>query len=161
VFTKYFTSRISGPLEKVDQQSAFIQALETLDNLQVFYGKYLAIPRKCRRCGFTDSVQNEKMTDVNIAVEMMSDVFENRFDTALLVSGDSDLAAPIQSVRRFFPEKRVVVAFPPQTFSVELTKHAHAYFTIGRANIAKSLFPMEVRKADGFVLRCPDRWMNR
>jgi len=74
VFTKYFTSRISCLPDKVDRQSTFIQALETLDNFQVYYGKYLAVPRKCRRCGYKDLVQNEKMTDVNIAVEMMSDL---------------------------------------------------------------------------------------
>ena len=161
VFTKYFTSRISGPTEKVDRQSTFIQALETLDDVQVYYGKYIALPRKCRRCGYKDLVQNEKMTDVNIAVEMMSDAFEDRFDAALLISGDSDLVGPIQSVKRFFPDKRVVVAFTPQTFSSELTKHAHAYFTIGRANLAKSIFPIEVQKGDGYILRCPERWLNR
>lgn len=34
VFTKYFTSRISYPLEKQQRQSVFIEALETLDNFR-------------------------------------------------------------------------------------------------------------------------------
>jgi len=158
VFTKYFTSRIALPNEKANRQAVFIQALETLDDLQIFYGKYLAIPRKCRRCGFRDIVPNEKMTDVNIAVEMMSDAFENRFDTGLLISGDSDLTAPVRSIKKFFPEKRIVIAFPPQTFSIELSKHADAYFTIGRANLAKSVFPDKIQKADGFILEKPKEW---
>jgi uncharacterized LabA/DUF88 family protein len=31
------------------------------------------------------------MTDVNIAVELMQDAFQNKFDTALLVTANSDL----------------------------------------------------------------------
>ncbi|MFN0158883.1 MAG: NYN domain-containing protein, partial [Bacteroidota bacterium] len=104
---------------------------------------------------------NEKMTDVNIAVEMMNDAFQDRFDTALLVSADSDLTAPIKSIRSLFPNKRIVIAFPPQRHSLELTKQAHACFTLGRANLAKSMFPLEVQKSDGFILKCPDRWLNR
>ncbi len=161
VFTKYFTSRVSYPVEKRKRQSIFIEALETLDDFKVYYGKYQANPRRCTRCGYKDMIPNEKMTDVNIAVEMMNDAFQDRFDTALLVSADSDLSAPIKSIRSLFPNKKIVIAFPPQRHSLELTKQAHASFTVGRANLAKSVFPLEVQKSDGFILKCPDRWLNR
>jgi uncharacterized LabA/DUF88 family protein len=54
-----------------------------------------------------------KMTDVNIAVEMLVDAYNNTFDTALLISADSDLTAPLVAIRNLFPGKRVIVAFPP------------------------------------------------
>ena len=158
VLTKYFTSRVSYPPEKQQRQSTFIEALETLDNFEIFYGKYQPNPRRCNKCGFKDYVPNEKMTDVNIAVEMMTDAFQDTFDSALLMSADSDLTAPVRSIRRLFPEKRIVLAFPPQRFSAELAKQGNAHFNIGRANVAKSLFPNEVQKSDGFVLRKPDKW---
>ena len=41
---------------------------------------------------------------------------------------------------------------------MQLSNVAHAHFTIGRAKIAKSLFPPEIQKPDGFVLRCPALW---
>ncbi len=56
------------------------------------------------------------------------------------------------------PDEQVVAAFPPQRFSVELAKHVHAYLTIGRANLAKSLFPDKIQKADGYVLQRPPEW---
>jgi hypothetical protein len=46
----------------------------------------------------------------------------------------------------------------PQRPSKELKKVAHVYFTIGRDVIAKSLFPEEVKKPDGFVLTRPVSW---
>jgi len=34
----------------------------------------------------------------------------------------------------------------------------NAMFTIGRKKIADSLFPDQIRKADGYILRRPDEW---
>ena len=158
VFTKYFTSRVSYPKDKQERQALFLEALQTVDNLTIHYGQFQANPRRCRNCGHRDFVPNEKMTDVNIAVEVLTDAFRNSFDTALLISGDGDLTAPLLSIRNNFPEKRVVVAFPPERYSFRLAEKASAYFTIGRANLAKSLFPFELQKPDSYILRCPDSW---
>ena len=158
VMTKYFTARIIGPPDKEKRQSTFIEALETLPNLEIIYGKYQLNPRECTHCGFKDQVPNEKMTDVNIAVEMLSDAVKDKFDTALLLSADSDLAPLIRAIKSTFTQKRVVVVFPPKRDSVELRNIAHACLRIGRANLARSLFPDNVRKADGFILQRPPTW---
>jgi len=158
VTTKYFTSRISLPPNKQKRQSTFIEALETLDNFQIFYGTYQINKIKCKRCGNIFPKPNEKMTDVNIATELLTDAFLDRFDKAILISADSDLSAPIKKVKKLFPDKRVIVAFPPARFSYELSKLAHAFFTIGRKKIAESIFPDEVMKKDGYVLIRPDLW---
>lgn len=158
ILTKYFTARVSLPLDKQKRQATFIEALETLKDFKIFYGKYQLNPRECQRCHFKDFVPNEKMTDVYIAVEILTDAYQDIYDTALLISADSDLTPPLNALKRFFPTKRVIVAFPPNRVSQELKNVANAHFTIGRRNIAKSLFPTEVKKPDGFVLRCPERW---
>ena len=158
VMTKYFTSRIIGSPDKEKRQSTFIEALETLPNLEIFYGKYQLNPRECLHCGFKNQVPNEKMTDVNIAVEMLSDAVKGKFDTALLLSADSDLLPLIRAIKNTFTQKRIVVAFPPARWSVELQSVAHAFFTIGRVNLTRSLFPDKVKKADGFILQRPLTW---
>lgn len=103
-------------------------------------------------------IPSEKMTDVNIAVEMMSDAYQNLFDVALLVSADSDLTAPVLAIKNLFPEKRVIVAFPPQRHSAQLQRLAHGFLLVGRANLAKCVFPDKIQKADGFVLQRPPEW---
>ncbi len=158
ISTKYFTSRVSGSPNKVKRQGVYIEALETLDNFKIFYGHYLSNPRTCKKCGNIESVPNEKMTDVNIAVEMLSDAYEDKFDTVILISADSDLTGPIKTISRLFPEKRVIIAFPPDRFSFALKEIASASFTIGRKKIADSVFPNEVNKRDDFVLKKPERW---
>ena len=114
--------------------------------------------KTCRGCGASYQTYNEKMTDVNIAVEVMADAFQDRFDTALLISADSDLTAPVTTTLRLFPGKRVVAAFPPARSSEELKKVVSAYFTIGHGVFAKSLFPEQVQRTDGFVLTRPSSW---
>ena len=159
IHTKYFTSRVSNNPEKQKRQNAFIDAVYTLTELEIFYGKYQMNPRTCNSCGVRDVVPNEKMTDVNIAVELLADAFTNSFDTALLISADSDLVAPVSKVRRLFPKKKIVVCFPPGRYSDDLKTAAGISMHIGRKIIAESQFPNEViRASDGFVLRRPGRW---
>jgi len=161
VGTKYFTSRVSStPRDpnKSTRQNRYLEALGTLEDVDIFFGHYLEKTVKCFACGAKWQLPEEKMTDVNIAVGMMVDAFQNRWDTALLISGDSDLTSPIMNIRHSFPAKRVVVAFPPNRHSVQLQKSAHAYFTIGRRNLSRSQFPDIVRKTDGFKLSRPVEW---
>jgi len=158
VFTKYFTAMVSYPEDKLKRQTLFIDALRTLDDFEIFYGQFQANPRKCRSCGFTENVPQEKMTDVNIAVEMMKDAFQDAFDTALLISGDGDLTSPISAVRDLFPSKRIIVAFPPRRKSYRLQEKAHGSFIIGRNNLAKSVFPGKLVTATGHALICPEEW---
>ncbi|MCG8510649.1 MAG: NYN domain-containing protein, partial [Rhodospirillales bacterium] len=98
VLTKYFTARIAGPkaadspaksrrlADKRRRQTAYLDALATLNDLEIYEGHYLAKDRSCRNCGANWTSHEEKMTDVNIATEMLTDVFHNAFDVALLVS---------------------------------------------------------------------------
>lgn len=158
IATKYFTSRIASPPDKVKRQNTFLEALSTLDHFKIYYGKYQMNSQECKRCGNIWPSPNEKMTDVNISVELLSDAFQDKFDTALLISGDSDLTGPIKKIHELFPQKRIVIAFPPETFSFELSKIADAHFTIGRKRLSDSVFDDEVKKKDGFILKRPNRW---
>jgi uncharacterized LabA/DUF88 family protein len=156
--TNYFTSRVSGPPNQVKRQATYIEALETLNDFTIFYGHYQSNTKTCKKCGDIQLVPSEKMTDVNIAVEMLTDAFENKFDTAILISADSDLVGMIKSISRLF-SKKIIVAFPPDRFSFQLKSVANGSFTIGRKTLAKSVFPDSVTKASGFVLTKPAKWI--
>lgn len=160
--TKYFTSRISKPISKPiskqQRQSLFIDALNTLTEFSIFYGRYQVQVRTCENCGFTSFISNEKKTDVNIATELLVDASQDTFDTAILVTADADLTAPIVAIRRLFPNKTIVVAFPPKRNSYELRSVVTTHYFIGEHNFRKNLLPDEIVTETGFVLRCPDKW---
>jgi uncharacterized LabA/DUF88 family protein len=158
VRTKYFTSIVNRPASRHSRQAVYLEVLQTLTDFDILYGHFLADTVTCLRCGHIYDTHHEKMTDVNIAVELLSDAFLDHFDTAFLVSADSDLVGPIRAVKDLFNSKKVLVIFPPARRSDALKREAHAYTYLGRDKLLKSQFPNEVIKPDGFILRRPNSW---
>jgi len=158
VQTKYFTTIVKQPDDKRRRQTIFLEALKTLPDFEIYYGQFLSETIVCRVCGHTYTTYHEKMTDVNISVELMTYASQNRFDVALLISADSDLVGPIEAVQRLFPAKRVMAIFPPGRSSFALKQTAKAVLHIGHVELAKSLFAEAVVKPDGIVLHRPHEW---
>jgi uncharacterized LabA/DUF88 family protein len=155
--TKYFTTIVKHPDDKRRRQQVFLEALQTLSHLSIFYGHFLSDTITCRECGHSYTTHHEKMTDVNISVELMKDAFQDRFDLAFLISADSDLVSPVRTVQQLFPQKKVISIFPPGRFSSALKNVSSGVLRIGHAELSKSSFPDLVDK-DGVVLRKPASW---
>ncbi len=155
---KYFTARVDAPEGKRVRQNTYLEALQAATACKTVFGKYQPELTHCSHCGGETRIPKEKMTDVNIAVEMMADAFDDRFDTAMLVSGDSDLTPPVRHIRHRFPGKRVVVAFPPKRHSIELERASSGSFVIARSRLRDSQLPDAIAKPDGYILRRPERW---
>ena len=97
------------------------------------------------------------MTDVNIAVEMLGDAADDAFDTAILVSADSDLVGPVRAVRERHG-KRVVVAFPPNRASGALRRAATAVIAIDREALQGSQLPDRIVGVTGEPVMRPRKW---
>ena len=156
----YFTARIrtDGRSQDARRQAIWLDALATRADITCHFGHYLPKRRRCGACGATWISHEEKMTDVNIATQLLIDAFEGRFDTALIISGDSDLTTPIRRVRQRFPNRRLIVAFPPNRRSDQLRKAAHGYLVIGADSLRQNVLPDEILTTDGFVLKRPAEW---
>ena len=167
----YFTTRIrSNPLDpnSKSRQNRFIEALDTLPNLTIHYGSFAEKDAYCSKCAGKNqrcSVCNkplklwvEKKTDVNIATQLLCDAFENIFDIAILVSGDSDLVEPIKTVRNRHHQKQMLVAFPPNRHSNELREHATNVLKIEENLLKTSQMPDIVLSPDGYPLKRPAAW---
>lgn len=158
---KYFTSRVSSTPSDPDQnrrQNVFLEATATLPQTSLYFGHYLSKRVVCHACGASWQKPEEKMTDVNIAMELIVDAQQDRFDTALLISADSDLTGPVVKVRTLFPKKRIIVAFPPARVSERLKREAHGWFRISEASIRQNQLPNPVVKPNGVALHKPRQW---
>jgi uncharacterized LabA/DUF88 family protein len=158
ILIKYFTSRVSNNPDKQKRQSTYIEALET-KGIKIYYGHYQSNTINCKRCGNIWPSYNEKMTDVNIATQMLVDAYKNAFDMAMLVSGDSDLVPPIKAIHENFSQKRVFVAFPPKRHNASVSTVAKGSMTIGRKKLVDSQFPEEIPKKNGYILKKPIEWL--
>jgi hypothetical protein len=127
----YFTSMVSNNPDKQKRQTLYTEALESVD-INIFYGHYQSNPVECDRCGNIWQSYNKKMTDVNIATRMIMDAYKDRYDMAMLVSGDSDLVPPMREIHDNFEHKRVFVAFPPRRHNNPVAIVAKGSITIGK-----------------------------
>ncbi|TAL46174.1 MAG: NYN domain-containing protein, partial [Salinibacterium sp.] len=133
-------------------------ALGTISNLSIFEGKYKPKSHTCRGCGLFSETPNEKMTDVNIAAEMLMDAFDDLFDTAFLISGDSDLVPPVRHVLKRFPDKRIVAIFPPKRISKEMRSIASTSLHVRPAELRRCQFPDRIERNPAPPLFRPLRW---
>jgi uncharacterized LabA/DUF88 family protein len=158
VETRYFTSIVTDPPDKHQRQAVFLEALQTLPAFSMIFGQFLVDTVVCPSCGYTYTTHHEKMTDVNIAVHMVTDAIQDRFDVALLFSADSDLASTIEKVHSLTPAKKIICVFPPERRSKHLTSVADGYKHIDYKILSRSLFPDTIRKPNGYILRRPSSW---
>ncbi len=157
----YFTARIRGNAQNAPdlaRQSNYLDALDTSPILTIHEGHFLAKTATCKACGNTWHTYEEKMSDVNLAVQLLLDAHDDRFDTAIVVSGDSDLSTPIRAVLSRFPAKRVLVAFPPQRHSAALKRTATSSFAIREPALRQSLLADPVVTSTGVKLARPPTW---
>ena len=160
-FVRCFTTRVRNDPKKSERQSRFVDAIEGLGGVLIDYGYFQSKVVHCHSCGHSWKQSEEKKTDINIAVRLLEDAHDDKFDTAILISGDGDLAPAIQSVRSRTPEKRVVVAFPPKRNSFELQRAAHAHKRISRTTILSCHLPATVTTSSGQVIKAPDGWLPK
>ena len=155
----YFTTRIRDDPPAEQRQSDYLDALaHHCTMLTVVNGRFQAKERRCRDCGSTWSTFEEKETDVNIATTLVADGLEDRFDTALLISGDSDLSPAVRTVKRLRPDKRVVVVFPPRRQSTDLKRVSDGFVFLGDDKVRNAQLPDRVATGAGVTLHRPKRW---
>lgn len=105
------------------RQQVFLNALSTNPLVSVVLGKYTEKqPFQCRDCPSRRPAFEEKMTDVNLAVHMVCDAYEDRADHAVLMAGDNDFVEALHALKRL--GKSTTVLFPPGRKSADHLKQA-------------------------------------
>jgi len=156
---RYFTTSVRNNPDAAKRQAVFIDALRARGDIEIDFGVFLAKSVTCRECHAQWRKNEEKRTDVKIAIRLLTDAYDDRFDMAMLISGDSDLVPAVESVRQRFPRKRVIVAAPPKRWSTDLAQSANASFQIARAVIRSNRLPDPVLTPEGVTLRAPKGWL--
>jgi len=99
----------------------------------------------------------EKGSDVNLAVHMVNDAWLDLYDSAVVVSNDSDLAEALRVVRR--ERGKRVILLTPHKFknkrSKRLKAHASLSLTIKPADLAASHLPDPI---PGTAFHKPPSW---
>ena len=126
----YFTTEVLYDHQdkyKVKRHRTYLQALSEFNEAHIHrghykthYGYYKKNKRLHQECGKNHKFVEEKMTDVNIATNLLCDAHDDLFDVAIVISGDSDLVSAVEAIRTRFQNKEAVVYFPPRRISPRL-----------------------------------------
>lgn len=153
----YFTAYTPWDVHKAARHRLYVQALQ-VKGVDVVFGEFRRKDRVCRSCRNTYQTFEEKQTDVNIAIKLFQFSITDLYDTAIILSGDSDLLPAIHAVKRTFPAKRIGVAIPPGR-QAEALKHATDFhIKLKEHHLRTCQFPDVVSIEDGRQLERPPSW---
>lgn len=153
----YYTARVAArpgnPSAPLDQ-NLYIRALRTTPNLSVTFGHFLTHPVRMTLTGtnppkmvFVDKTE-EKGSDVNLASHLVRDAFLRKFETAVLITNDSDLAEPVRIVREEL-NLPVGILNPHSTHSAVLKRLATFTKRIRQSDLIAAQFPDKLTDAKG------------
>jgi uncharacterized LabA/DUF88 family protein len=158
---KYFTSIVfptPDDPDKRNRQGRYLAALRSSTTTRIILGSYKRRQSQCHRCGATWQSFQEKQTDINIAIEILEDAYEDRFDTLLLISRDGDLVSILRTISSRFPEKRIILAYPPGRASPDLPRFADAFIHVTDAHFRACQLPDQVTTQTGRTVERPPTW---
>ena len=172
VKVRYFTAPVrTYPHDPpaIERQNAYLQALSAFPLIETTLGYYsknpTVLPVYETRCKTCDVPENgllwvvkleEKRSDVNVATAMLMDAFNNRADSFVLVSGDTDFCGPLTILRKDF--KKNVIVLNPHSRHSDLGRYASYYKDIPRDLPARCQLPDVVPLPNGNTIHRPSAW---
>lgn len=133
---KYFTARIKAKpsdLTAPQRQDVYLRALSAYNPLvSIHYGHFLSHKTRMANANPPPNTcevikTEEKGSDVNLSVHLLNDAWQDKYDVAVVVSNDSDMAEAMRLVRENHPEKIIGLFTPGTRFrtSEQLKIHSH------------------------------------
>ncbi len=156
---KYYTAMVSarpGHVNAPTRQSVYINASKAyIPQLSVTMGVFLQSTVRMRLASppligskYADVLKTEeKGSDVNLALHMLNDAWNDLYDCAVVCSNDSDLSEALRIVKTE-RKKKIVLAVPGvanvRPPSNQLRKYANYTLSIPAAAIAASQLPNQI-----------------
>lgn len=152
----YFTALATWDQNKALRHKLFIRVQEHFGVIPI-YGKFKMRDKTCRICHGKYQIPEEKQTDVNIAIKLLTLGFNDEYDTAVIISGDSDLIPSVKAVREELPAKRIGIVIPIHRTAIELQNIADFHMKIKEKHLASCILPEEI-EINGRKITRPPTW---
>jgi len=121
-------------------------------------GNFKQKHRFCINCRSYYLAHEEKETDVNIAIYLINEAYKDTFDTAILVTNDTDLVPAIKMLKNIRPRKKVGVLCPLNRSSAELKQACDFTKYTKKRHLSKSQFPDPIILPSGYKFSKPPTW---
>ena len=142
--------------ERAKRHKHYVKALQ-LTGVTPIFGEFKNKDKFSYNCKTRYKSHEEKETDVNIAVQLFQTAINDRYDTAIIVSGGSDLVPDIRGVKNTFPDKIIKVVIPPGIHADNLKQVSDGPSKIKKKHLRTSQFDDPLR-INNLELPCPSEW---
>lgn len=151
---KYFSAYATWKHTSVKRHKAYVTALHEM-GVDCILGKFKKRPVNCRKCGNSYTSHEEKETDVNIGIHLVSDALLDKFTRAIVISADTDLHPAIEMARHL-TQKEVDMVAPPNRMNS--SHRIRPIMELRKSRLRKNLLPHRVVLSDGSHLYRPDEY---
>jgi uncharacterized LabA/DUF88 family protein len=153
-----FTALATWNQEKVKRHRTYLRALEA-GGIKVVVGKFKRKDSVCRAaCKQPFHTFVEKLTDVNIAVQLFRGSYVDEYDKAILITGDTDILLAVKMAHDLFPTKRMGVVVPIGRQSEDLKCECDFHFRMKERHLQRCQLPEVVSSPHYGDLRRPESW---
>ena len=158
-FIKFFTAIWKNMPDSISHHENYFNALEATSGNKViqYLGKFNRVSEQCPKCHETIYFQKEKHSDVNLALHMLMDAIDNKYDTALLISGDSDFVPAIRMIKKEIEDVKILVLYPPGALNADLSAIADYSSEMSESLLLKCQLSDTVT-SDGKTFSKPKEW---
>jgi uncharacterized LabA/DUF88 family protein len=153
----YFTALATWSPTKINKHKIYIKALQS-KSVQTVYGEFKRKTKFCTLCKKYFPTFEEKQTDVNIAIYLLRLAMQERYEKAIIISGDSDLIPAIKSVQKTFPTKKIGIVLPIGRASESLKNIADFHMKMKEKHLTTSLLNEEILLTNNQKIICPHEW---
>lgn len=166
VKVKYFTAKIRNDSASLNRQQTYLDALTSLNKVEVYYGRYLESHPVMFTHPLTEPPQKvkvikreEKGSDVNLCTHLIIDAMSGNFDAAAIISNDTDFCFPISYVKDTL-KKPVYIFNPKSVPAKDLEKCSTSIYPINNNMLSSCQFPKNVNTPKREVT-CPLEWLSK
>jgi uncharacterized LabA/DUF88 family protein len=141
----YYFSALATHLEatKSDvtkRHKTYIECLEAT-GITVELSRFKKKKIPCVHCGQNITRREEKETDVAIASKLLEVFHLDQCDTAMIVTGDTDIVPAFKTAQRLFPQKHIGFLLPYKRHNKELTLLTPLHFLVPKEAYIRHQFP--------------------
>ncbi|MCX8037697.1 MAG: NYN domain-containing protein [Candidatus Sumerlaeia bacterium] len=155
---RLFTSLATWNPDKVQRHRILLRAQE-LRGVEIILGKFKRKDTRCRAdCKKAFHTFEEKLTDVNMAAWLFRGAYLDEYDTAILITGDTDIIPAIKMIRSLFLNKKIGVVIPIGRSSNELKQNCDLYFRMNERQLLRSQLPDVLDGGAAGLLKRPSTW---
>lgn len=116
----YFTALpLHRDMGKINRHKCYIKCLEHT-GVTVHVSRFRKKTVFCKKCSQEFTAYEEKESDVALGVKLYELCHKDEFDTAFLVTGDTDLLPAVKTCMNVFPTKTILFLFPYRRMNREL-----------------------------------------